>query len=122
MKAKLQQFYQNRIQPMLDAAKAKMTQIKEHLIAWFHRHRPGLQLAAGTAAGLLSGAGLTYLWLSSPVLQAVVYSTLAHVGLFLAGLWAFLKTPFEVPEPVIVTPQPPIRDEAPVHADDGRLL
>jgi hypothetical protein len=94
MKAKLQQFYQNRIQPLLEAAKAKMTQIKERLIAWFHRHRPGLQLAAGTAAGLLSGA----------------------------GLWAFLKTPFEVPEPVLVTPQSPIQDETPVQVDDGRLL
>jgi hypothetical protein len=95
---------------------------RQRVIAWFNRHRQALKMVAGMAIALVAGAGLAYLWLTSPALQVVVYSSLAHVGLFLAGLWAFLKTPFKVPEPVIVTPQPPIRDEAPVQVDDGRLL
>jgi hypothetical protein len=122
MKAKLQQFYQHRIQPMLDAAKAKMAQIKHRLLAWFHRRRQGLQLAAGIIAGLLAGATLTYLWLTAPALQVGVYSTLTHTSLFLTGLWAFVKIPFRTPEPVLVAPHPRLEDEAPVQVNDGRLL
>jgi hypothetical protein len=95
---------------------------RQRVIAWFSRHRQELKMVAGMAIALVAGSGLTYLWLTSPALQVVVYSTLAHIGMLLTGLWAFLKAPFVVPEPVIVTPQPPIWDEAPVQVDDGRLL
>jgi hypothetical protein len=93
-------------------------QSRQRMIVWFNRHRHGLQVTAALAAG----ATLTYLWLSWPALQAVVQGGLVHVGLLLAGLWAFVKTPLQTSKLVLVTSQPHLRDKGPVPAGDGRLV
>jgi hypothetical protein len=68
MKTKLQQFYQNRIQPMLDAAKAKLVLAGQRFAAWLNRHEH-LRTAALV---LTAGVSLSFL-LQWPAMEAAFF-------------------------------------------------
>jgi hypothetical protein len=128
MKAKLIQFYRERIQPRIEALKAKAMQLKQRAGAWLARYKRHLWLTAIVAATLVVIALLAYLWQSSPTFRGAAKGLAAVVTGCLAGLWALLRgnRSTEIPVPVVVTepPQPPMEEEAfpvEISPDDGRL-
>jgi hypothetical protein len=150
VRAKLINFYQSHVQPKLAAVKAGLVTIKDTIKAkltaprtrlvrtkqclttWLKRHRPGLLAAGGLLVALVIVVSLAYLWPRSPRLQAAVRRLAAFVAALLAvlgaflkvcgsRLWGFLKRPFQVSPPIIVTAQSTIRDEQPIPTPDGRL-
>lgn len=128
MKAKLMQFYREKIHPRIEALKAKARQLKQRAGAWLARYKRSLWMTAIVAATLTAMAILVYLWQGSPAFRAAVKGLAAVVTGCLAGLWALLRgsRPTEIPVPVVVTEQPqPSVDEAafPVKysPDDGRF-
>lgn len=126
MKARLVQFYQDKVQPKIEALKAKVAQIKQRAGEWLARHKRRLWITAAVIFTLVVVAGLAYLWQRSPAVRAMAKSLAAAVTGCLASLWVLLRgsRPAEIVVPVIVTEQPPVEEEAfPVKPNpyDGRL-
>lgn len=112
MKARIIQFYQDKIQPRIEALKTRAAQLKQRIAAWATRHKRRLQLAVVVAVVLLAGLALALLWQRSPAFRAGVKHLAAAAAGALAGLWILLKgQPEEVPVPVAVT-EPPYPVEA----------
>jgi hypothetical protein len=128
MKAKLMQFYREKIHPRIEALKAKARQLTQRVGVWLARYKHSLWVAATIAVTLVAISILAYLWQNSPAFRAAAKGLVAVVTGCLAGLWALLRgnRPTEIPVPVVVTEQPqPSVDEAafPVKysPDDGRF-
>jgi hypothetical protein len=129
MKAKIMQFYREKIQPKVEVLKAKAAQLKQWAGAWLARYKRSLWVTAIVAVTLVAIATIVaYLWQNSPAFRAAAKGLVAVVTGCLAGLWALLRgnRPTEIPVPVVVTEQPqPSADEAafPVKysPDDGRF-
>jgi hypothetical protein len=68
MKAKLQQFYQDKVQPALRAARARLVQATQRFTAWLNRHEH-LRTAAIV---LTAGIGLSFL-LQWPAMEAAFF-------------------------------------------------
>ena len=124
MKAKIIQFYQDKVQPRLEALRAQAIQFKQWVGEWLARHKRSLWLTATVAAALVAIAVVAYLWQRSPTFRATAKGLTAAM----ASLWALLRghRSTEIPVPVIVTepPPPPMEEEVfPFEAspDDGRL-
>jgi hypothetical protein len=113
MKAKIRQFYQEKIQPRLEALKAKALRLKQRVGAWLARHKRSLWLTVTVAATLVIITMIVaYLWQRSPTFRATTKGLTAAM----AGMWALLRgnRPAEIPVPVVVTqsPRPPVEEEA----------
>lgn len=128
MKAKLKQFYQEKIVPGIEALKAKATQLKEQATARLARFRRRMSLVVITITGLMVVATVAYIWHRSPALQARAGSVIAALTGGLASLWALFRghRPTEIPVPVVVTePSHPRQAEAlfpaEYRAEEGRL-
>jgi hypothetical protein len=128
MKAKLMQFYREKIQPRIEALKTKAAQLKQRAGAWLARHKRTLWLTAIVAVTLVAIAVVASLWRGSPAFRAAAKGLAAVVTGCLAGLWALLRgnRSAEIPVPVVVTepPRPPMAEEAfpvEISPDDGRL-
>ncbi|MBE7556819.1 MAG: hypothetical protein HS126_37730 [Anaerolineales bacterium] len=129
MKAKLMQFYREKIHPRIEALRAKARQLTQRVGVWLARYKRSLWVAATIAVTLVAIATIVaYLWQNSPAFRAAAKGLVAVVTGCLAGLWALLRgnRPTEIPAPVVVTEQPwPAGDEAafPVKysPDDGRF-
>lgn len=125
MKARLVQFYQDKVQPKIAALKAKAAQIKQRAGEWLARHKRRVWITAAVIFTLVVAAVLAYLWQRSPAFRAMTRNLAAAATGCLAGLWALLRNrPAEIVVPVIVTEQPPVEEEAfPVKPNpyDGRL-
>ncbi|MCQ3972388.1 MAG: hypothetical protein DPW09_02955 [Anaerolineae bacterium] len=128
MKAKLMQFYREKIQPRIEALKAKAMQLKQRASAWLARYKRSLGITVIVIALVAVAAIVAYLWQNSPAFRATAKGLAAVVTGCLAGLWALLRgsRSTEIPVPVVVTEQPqPSVDEAafPVKysPDDGRF-
>lgn len=128
MKARIMQFYRKKIQPRIEALKAKAMQFKQRAGAWLARYKRRLWLTTTVTATLVAIAVVVYLWQGSPAFRGAAKGLAAVVTGCLAGLWALLKgnRSTEIPVPVVVTeqPRPPMEEEAfpvEISPDDGRL-
>ena len=88
VKAKLINVYQTKIQPKLEALKAKMGQARQRVTTWLARHRRRLTIAATVVTALAVGLLAAYLYQRSPALQRLVQATVTSVAAILAAGWA----------------------------------
>jgi chemotaxis response regulator CheB len=122
MKAKLVQFYQEKVQPRIEALTAKAVQLKQRLTAWLARHKCRLGIVAAVLVTLAVVALTASLWRRSPAFRAAAKNLAVAVAGGLAALGAILtRKPAEIPVPVVVTEQPPVEEAFPVGGADGRL-
>ena len=128
MKAKLMQFYREKIYPRIEALKAKARQLKQRASAWLARSKRSLGITVIVVALVAIAAIVAYLWQNSPAFRTATKGLAAVVTGCLTGLWALLRgnRPAEIPVPVVVTeqPQPSVEEAAfPVRysPNDGRF-
>lgn len=115
MKAKIMQFYKDKIQPRFEALKAKAVQFKQRAGEWLARYRRRLRRAAGVAALVIASAIIFYLWQCSSTFRTTVQGLAAAIRGGLAHLWALLKgnRAAEIHIPVRVIEQaPPVTQAA----------
>lgn len=128
MKAKLTQFYREKIQPKVEVLKAKAVQLKQRAGAWLAPYKRSLGMTVIVVGLVAIAAIVAYLWQNSPAFRAAAKGIVAVVTGCLAGLWALLRGshPTEIPVPVVVTeqPQPPVGEAAfsvKYSSDDGHF-
>jgi hypothetical protein len=113
MKARITQFYQDKLQPRIEALNARAAHLKQRIAGWATRHKRCLQAAAVMIVWVVASLALALLWRRSPAFRVVVKRLAAAVGLLPNG------QPDEVPVPVAVTEAPyPAEEIAPVAAGD----
>lgn len=114
MKVRLIRFYQEKVQPRIEALKARAAQLKQQVTAWLARRKRSLRLAAAIAITLIAVALLAILWRRSPAFR----SAIQELGAAVAGLWVLFKgRPGEIPVPVVVTEQLPVEEPLLVASD-----